>query len=142
SEAGASDSYIKPRLTLPRKWFRPRRIITAALFLSQNNTLTLATTLSPVFFGINDFGASSTDGNHLPQAAAALLAQIKQLAAAPTNAKNIVVLQKCVSDDTRYCHREEARYARPCVTSAPENSAWFPTLSEQASAAKRAWARW
>ncbi|KAJ7030318.1 carbohydrate esterase family 16 protein [Mycena alexandri] len=64
----------------------------AALFLSQNNNLTPATTLYTVFFGINDFGASSTDGNHLPQAAAELLTQIKQLAAAPTNAKNIVVL--------------------------------------------------
>ncbi|KAJ7032603.1 carbohydrate esterase family 16 protein [Mycena alexandri] len=64
----------------------------AALFLSQNNNLTPATTLYTVFFGINDVGASSTDGNHLPQAAAELLTQIKQLAAAPTNAKNIVVL--------------------------------------------------
>ncbi|KAJ7074038.1 carbohydrate esterase family 16 protein [Mycena amicta] len=64
----------------------------AALFLSQNNVLNSATTLYTVFFGINDFGASSTDGNHLPQAAAELLTQIKQLAAAPTNAKNIVVL--------------------------------------------------
>ncbi|KAJ7027729.1 carbohydrate esterase family 16 protein [Mycena alexandri] len=64
----------------------------AALFLSQNNNLTPATTLYTVFFGINDFAASSTDGNHLPQAAAELLTQIKQLAAAPTNAKNIVVL--------------------------------------------------
>ncbi|KAJ7226672.1 carbohydrate esterase family 16 protein [Mycena pura] len=64
----------------------------AALFLSQNNALNSATTLYTVFFGINDFGASSIDGNHLPQAAADLLAQIQQLAAAPTNAKNIVVL--------------------------------------------------
>ncbi|KAF8191023.1 carbohydrate esterase family 16 protein [Mycena galopus ATCC 62051] len=64
----------------------------AALFLSQNNVLNSATTLYAVFFGINDFGASSTDGDHLPQAAADLLAQIQQLAAAPTNAKNILVL--------------------------------------------------
>ncbi|KAJ7861411.1 carbohydrate esterase family 16 protein, partial [Mycena olivaceomarginata] len=64
----------------------------AALFLSQKNVLDPATTLYTVFFGINDFGASSTDGNHLPQAAAELLTQIKQLAAAPTLAKNIVVL--------------------------------------------------
>ncbi|KAJ7226673.1 carbohydrate esterase family 16 protein [Mycena pura] len=64
----------------------------AALFLGQNNALNSATTLYTVFFGINDFGASSIDGNHLPQAAADLLAQIQQLAAAPTNAKNIVVL--------------------------------------------------
>ncbi|KAJ7183814.1 carbohydrate esterase family 16 protein [Mycena filopes] len=64
----------------------------AALFLSQNNTLNPATTLYTVFFGINDFSASNTDGNHLPQAAAELLTQIKQLAAPPTNAKNIVVL--------------------------------------------------
>ncbi|KAJ6496258.1 carbohydrate esterase family 16 protein [Mycena sanguinolenta] len=64
----------------------------AALFLSQNNALNSATTLYTVFFGINDFSASSVDGNHLPQAAAELLAQIQQLAAAPTNAKNILVL--------------------------------------------------
>ncbi|KAJ7444333.1 carbohydrate esterase family 16 protein [Mycena latifolia] len=64
----------------------------ASLFLSQNNTLNPATTLYTVFFGINDVSASSTDGNHLPQAAAELLTQIKQLAAAPTNTKNIVVL--------------------------------------------------
>ncbi|KAJ7892694.1 carbohydrate esterase family 16 protein, partial [Mycena leptocephala] len=64
----------------------------AALFLNQKNVLDPATTLYTVFFGINDFGASKTDGNHLPQAAASLLGQIKQLAAAPTNAKNFVVL--------------------------------------------------
>ncbi|KAJ7116880.1 hypothetical protein C8R44DRAFT_879411 [Mycena epipterygia] len=64
----------------------------AALFLSQNNVLTPSTTLYTVFFGINDFSATATDGNHLPQAAADLLTQIQQLAAAPTNAKNIVVL--------------------------------------------------
>ncbi|KAJ7143918.1 carbohydrate esterase family 16 protein, partial [Mycena epipterygia] len=63
-----------------------------ALFLSQNNVLTPATTLYMVFFGINDFGASTTDGNHLLQAAAELITQIQQLAAAPTNAKNILVL--------------------------------------------------
>ncbi|KAJ6546038.1 hypothetical protein DFH09DRAFT_1508309 [Mycena vulgaris] len=64
----------------------------AALFLSQKNVLDPTTTLYTVFFGINDFGASSVDGNHLPQAAAELLAQIQQLAAAPTKAKNIIVL--------------------------------------------------
>ncbi|KAJ7716797.1 hypothetical protein B0H14DRAFT_3012609 [Mycena olivaceomarginata] len=53
---------------------------TAALFLSQKNVLDPATTLY------------NPDGNHLPQAAAELLTQIKQLAAAPTLAKNIVVL--------------------------------------------------
>jgi hypothetical protein len=36
--------------------------------------------------------APVADGNHLPQAAASLLGQIQQLAAAPTNAKNFVVL--------------------------------------------------
>jgi len=64
----------------------------AALFLSQNNNLNPATTLYAVFFGINDVGASKTDGNHLPQAAAELITQIQQLAAAPTRAKNILVL--------------------------------------------------
>ncbi|KAJ7622435.1 hypothetical protein FB45DRAFT_927773 [Roridomyces roridus] len=64
----------------------------AALFFSQNNVLNPNTTLYTVFFGINDFSASSTDGDHLPEAAADLLALIKQLTSAPTNAKNIVVL--------------------------------------------------
>ncbi|KAJ6545079.1 carbohydrate esterase family 16 protein, partial [Mycena vulgaris] len=68
----------------------------AALFLSQNNNLNPSTTLYTVFFGINfESGlihASTVDGNHLPQAAANLLAQIQRLAAAPTNAKNILVL--------------------------------------------------
>ncbi|KAJ7678801.1 carbohydrate esterase family 16 protein, partial [Mycena rosella] len=64
----------------------------AALFLSQKNVLDPTTTLYAVFFGINDFSATATDGNHLPQAAADLLAQIQQLAAPPTNAKNILVV--------------------------------------------------
>ncbi|KAJ7681063.1 carbohydrate esterase family 16 protein [Mycena polygramma] len=64
----------------------------AATFLSQKNVLDPATTIYAVFFGINDFSASSTDGNHLPQAASELLTQIKQLAAAPTNAKNFLIL--------------------------------------------------
>ncbi|KAJ7254774.1 hypothetical protein C8J57DRAFT_1236503 [Mycena rebaudengoi] len=68
------------------------KTVVASLFVSQNNALNPAATLYTVFFGINDVGASSTDGNHLPQAAAGLLTQIKQLAAAPTNAKNIIVL--------------------------------------------------
>ncbi|KAF7328272.1 Carbohydrate esterase family 16 protein [Mycena venus] len=64
----------------------------AALFLSQNNVLDPTTTLYAVFFGINDFSATATDGNHLPQAAADLLNQIQQLSAPPTNATNILVV--------------------------------------------------
>ncbi|KAJ7323965.1 carbohydrate esterase family 16 protein [Mycena albidolilacea] len=66
----------------------------AALFLSQNNTLNPVTTLYAVFFGIksDNFTLYVADGNHLPQAAADLLAQIERLAAAPTNAKNILVV--------------------------------------------------
>ncbi|KAJ7192091.1 carbohydrate esterase family 16 protein [Mycena pura] len=64
----------------------------AALFLSQNNVLDPTTTLYAVFFGINDFSATATDGNHLPQAAADLLSLIQQLTAPPTNAKQILVV--------------------------------------------------
>ncbi|KAJ7143940.1 hypothetical protein C8R44DRAFT_915762 [Mycena epipterygia] len=39
----------------------------AALFLSQNNVLTPATTLYTVFFGINDFGASTTNQELIPE---------------------------------------------------------------------------
>ncbi|KAJ6578452.1 carbohydrate esterase family 16 protein [Mycena capillaripes] len=64
----------------------------AALFLSQKNVLDPTTTLYAVFFGINDFSATNKDGNHLPQAAADLLAQIQQLTAPPTSAQNILVV--------------------------------------------------
>jgi len=64
----------------------------AALFLGQKNVLDPSTTLYTVFFGINDFSATAKDGNHLPQAAADLLAQIARLTSAPTSAKNILVL--------------------------------------------------
>ncbi|KAJ7935820.1 hypothetical protein B0H13DRAFT_1589968, partial [Mycena leptocephala] len=65
----------------------------AALFLGQNNNLDPTTTLYTVFFGIKtDEDNSEVDGNHLPQAATELLAQIKQLVAPPTNAKNILVV--------------------------------------------------
>ncbi|KAJ7628080.1 carbohydrate esterase family 16 protein [Mycena rosella] len=72
----------------------------AALFLSQKNVLAPTTTLYAVFFGIKyalQYGFlladnDVADGNHLPQAAADLLAQIQQLAAAPTSAKNILVV--------------------------------------------------
>ncbi|KAF7364309.1 Carbohydrate esterase family 16 protein [Mycena sanguinolenta] len=48
-------------------------------------------TLWPSAAGHSDF-IQQADGDHLPQAAADLLAQIQQLAAAPTHAKNILVL--------------------------------------------------
>ncbi|KAJ7311630.1 hypothetical protein DFH08DRAFT_822402 [Mycena albidolilacea] len=77
--------------------------VSAALFLSQKNVLDPAPALYTVFFGIKYATAIlfrlkilihlvDPDENHLPQAAAEHLAQIKQLAAAPTLAKNIVVL--------------------------------------------------
>ncbi|KAJ7265654.1 hypothetical protein C8J57DRAFT_1069268 [Mycena rebaudengoi] len=71
----------------------------AALFLGQKNVLNPTTTLYAFFFGIKSahgiltrLTVSAEDGNHLPQAATDLLAQIKQLTAPPTNAKNILVL--------------------------------------------------
>jgi len=64
----------------------------SALFISQGHALTPSSTLYTVFFGINDVGASKTDGNHLPQAASEVIAQIQKLAASPTNGKNFLVL--------------------------------------------------
>ncbi|KAI0318728.1 carbohydrate esterase family 16 protein [Amylostereum chailletii] len=63
----------------------------AATFLNQSNKLDPATTLYTVFFGINDFGHTKTDGNHLPEAAADLLKQISLLASPPTNARSFLV---------------------------------------------------
>lgn len=41
--------------------------------------------------GINDYSASKTDGNHLPQAAQVVLDQITLLASPPTNARSFLV---------------------------------------------------
>jgi len=60
-------------------------------FLSQNNTLDPATTLYVIFFGINDYIASQTDGDHLPQAAQVILDQVQRLSASPTNARYFLV---------------------------------------------------
>ncbi|KAJ7930572.1 carbohydrate esterase family 16 protein [Mycena leptocephala] len=92
SKAGQSDFYIKVGPTFGIEQNTNAWMIVAALFLSQKNVLNPTTTLYAVFFGINDFSATNTDGNHLPQAAADLLSQIQQLTAPPTNAKNILVV--------------------------------------------------
>ncbi|KAI0318729.1 carbohydrate esterase family 16 protein, partial [Amylostereum chailletii] len=62
-----------------------------ATFLNQSNLLDPDTTLYTVFFGINDFGHSKIDGDHLPEAAADLLNQIAILASPPTNARSFLV---------------------------------------------------
>ncbi|KAF7364305.1 Carbohydrate esterase family 16 protein [Mycena sanguinolenta] len=71
---------------------QPDFVHQSALFLSENNSLDSDTTLYAVFFGINDFGLSLVDGDNLPQSAADLIVLIQVLATAPTNAKNILVL--------------------------------------------------
>ncbi|KAG8705279.1 hypothetical protein FRC09_003050, partial [Ceratobasidium sp. 395] len=50
------------------------------------------TTLYSVFFGINDYSASVKDGDHMLEAAEALLGQIKTLSQAPTNARYFLVI--------------------------------------------------
>jgi phospholipase/lecithinase/hemolysin len=63
------------------------------LFLSQNNNLNPNTTLYSAFFGINDVGASATDGTaNLPVAAQTIIDQITLLTKAPTNARHFLVL--------------------------------------------------
>jgi len=64
----------------------------AALFLSQGHVLTPSSTLYTVFFGINDVVASTSDGNHLPQAASEVIGQIQKLAVSPTNGKNFLIV--------------------------------------------------
>jgi len=66
-------------------------IMQTTTFLNQCNNLDPRTTLYAVFFGINDWGDSFGDGNHLPQAAQDLLGQINLLASPPTNARNFLV---------------------------------------------------
>jgi len=60
--------------------------------LNQNNQLDPETTLYSIFFGINDYIASLTDGDHMQAAAHALLNQIELLASPPTNARSFMVL--------------------------------------------------
>jgi hypothetical protein len=67
------------------------RLLPANLFLSQNHTLDQKTTLYTVFFGINDYSASKTDGDHMPEAAQTVLNLISQLASPPTNARSFLV---------------------------------------------------
>ncbi|KZV62238.1 carbohydrate esterase family 16 protein [Peniophora sp. CONT] len=62
------------------------------LFLSQNHKLDPASTVYVSFYGINDYSASSTDGDNLPTAAAQLLARLQVLASPPTNAKQFLIL--------------------------------------------------
>ncbi|KAL1691942.1 hypothetical protein GGG16DRAFT_102132 [Schizophyllum commune] len=60
-------------------------------FLGQSNALDPDSTLYVVFFGINDYEASKTDGDHMQEAANVLLNQLHILASAPTSARNFLV---------------------------------------------------
>ncbi|KAI0708321.1 hypothetical protein C8Q76DRAFT_627053 [Earliella scabrosa] len=61
-------------------------------FLAQANELDPATTLYAIFFGINDFENSKTDGEaNLQAAAQVILSQIRTLASPPTNARSFLV---------------------------------------------------
>lgn len=66
-------------------------IMQTTTFLSQSNNLDPETTLYAIFFGINDWGDSFVDGNHLPEAAQDMLGQIALLASPPTNARNFLI---------------------------------------------------
>jgi len=64
-----------------------------SLFLSQSNQLNPNTTLYSAFFGINDVGASNTDGTaNLPAAAQTIIDQITLLTKPPTNARSFLIL--------------------------------------------------
>ncbi|KAI1782982.1 hypothetical protein LXA43DRAFT_1103129 [Ganoderma leucocontextum] len=61
-------------------------------FLGQSNKLDPETTLYAVFFGINDFENSKTDGEaNLQAAAQVILAQIRILASSPTSARKFLL---------------------------------------------------
>ncbi|EJF57074.1 hypothetical protein DICSQDRAFT_112285 [Dichomitus squalens LYAD-421 SS1] len=61
-------------------------------FLNQSNDLDPETTLYIVFFGINDYEDSKTDGEaNLQAAAQVILSQIRILASAPTSARSFLV---------------------------------------------------
>jgi len=62
------------------------------VFLPQQNNLDPDTTLYTAFFGINDYFASLTDGDHLPEAAATIIEELTILISPPTNARHIMVL--------------------------------------------------
>ncbi|KAI8996637.1 hypothetical protein BD414DRAFT_409262 [Trametes punicea] len=61
-------------------------------FLNQSNHLDPETTLYAIFFGINDYEDSKTDGTaNLQAAAQVILSQIRTLASPPTNARSFLV---------------------------------------------------
>ncbi|KAI0365404.1 hypothetical protein BV20DRAFT_954326 [Pilatotrama ljubarskyi] len=61
-------------------------------FLNQSNELDPATTLYAIFFGINDYEDSKTDGTaNLQAAAQVILTQIRTLVSPPTNARSFLV---------------------------------------------------
>ncbi|KAB5593777.1 hypothetical protein CTheo_2746 [Ceratobasidium theobromae] len=63
-----------------------------AIFQNQSHAFDPATTLYSVFFGINDFSASARDGDHMLEAAEALLGQVELLIESPTNARSFLVI--------------------------------------------------
>ncbi|KAG8770784.1 hypothetical protein FRC12_004061 [Ceratobasidium sp. 428] len=63
-----------------------------SVFKNQSRSFDPNTTLYSVFFGINDYSASVKDGDHMLEAAEALLGQIKTLSQAPTNARYFLVI--------------------------------------------------
>ncbi|KAL7284835.1 hypothetical protein ACG7TL_002148 [Trametes sanguinea] len=63
-----------------------------ATFLNQSNDLDPDTTLYAIFFGINDYEDSKTDGTaNLQAAAQVILNQTSILASPPTNARNFLI---------------------------------------------------
>ncbi|CAE6418189.1 unnamed protein product [Rhizoctonia solani] len=63
-----------------------------AIFQNQSHNFNPQTTLYSVFFGINDFSASAKDGDHMLEAAEALLGQVQLLTKSPTGAKSFLVI--------------------------------------------------
>ncbi|CAE6512023.1 unnamed protein product [Rhizoctonia solani] len=72
-----------------------------AIFQNQSHNFNPETTLYSVFFGINDFSASAKDGDHMVEAAEALLGQVKLLMESPTRARSFLVIDDYGRDITQ-----------------------------------------
>ncbi|KAG9092104.1 hypothetical protein FS749_015999 [Ceratobasidium sp. UAMH 11750] len=87
-------SFVQQASIFMSKWSKTRHtaLNSNENFSDQSHSFDPDTTLYSVFFGINDYSASAKDGDHMLEAADALLSQVRFLSEAPTNAKYFLVI--------------------------------------------------
>ncbi|KAJ1306001.1 hypothetical protein OPQ81_010716 [Rhizoctonia solani] len=83
---------VTDTLIWPSKATESSFVNQVSIFRNQSHELNPETTLYSVFFGINDFSASTKDGDHMLEAAEALLGQVKLLTESPTGARSFLVI--------------------------------------------------